>query len=278
MLNSIVPTSPAVDIMTPYTAFMAAQVAPRLQRRIAARWKRWEPWAWLDAHRRYTDSAAISAELVRLRQRHSDFLLRLLRTGVGMRVIHRHNLDDPRITDDLRAFLVRATIERQRTAGPARQPGWSDEQTWAKQFKDAALAEFLRHLDSHQVPQRVTQNVVFKQESGVTIELVQRLVTAHFKLLHRDLEMRTNRRALTFPRQVAMYLAKQLTTASLAEIGRQFGGKHHSTVLHAVKKIHELRCSDQHLDRTITAWVESLNQMGGQFLSTTSIIHLAAHR
>jgi len=248
MLTSALPTS--VDIMTPYTVFMASQVAPRLQRRIEVRWKRWEPWVLVDARRRL-DSAGVSVELTRLRQRHSDFLLRLLRTGVGMRVIRRHNLDDPRIADDVRAWQVRAAIERQLRAGPAQQPDWSDEQTWAKQFKDAALAEFLRHLDSHQVPQRVTRNVVFPQESGVTIELVQRLVTAHFKLLHRDLEMRTNRRAFTFPRQVAMYLAKQLTTSSLAEIGRQFGGKHHSTVLHSINKIHERRRSDQHLDAII---------------------------
>ena len=67
MLNSIVPTSPAVDIMTPYTAFMAAQVAPRLQRRVAARWKRWSPWVLVDARRRHADSAVISAELTRLR-------------------------------------------------------------------------------------------------------------------------------------------------------------------------------------------------------------------
>jgi hypothetical protein len=254
---SVLPTPPAVDIMTPYTAFMASQVAPRLRRRITARWKRWEPWVLIDA-RRHMDSAGVSVELTRLRQRHSDFLLRLLRAGVGMRVIHRHSLDDPRIADDLRALQVRAAIERQRTTGPALQPGWSDEQTWAKQFRDAALAEFLRHLDSHQVPQRVTRNVVFPQESGVTIELVRKVVMAHLKLLHGDLEMPTNRPAVVFPRQVAMYLAKQLTTASLAEIGQQFGGRHHTTVRHSIGKVQGMRRSDKNLDDAIERLAEML--------------------
>ena len=53
--------------------------------------------------------------------------------------------------------------------------------------------------------------------------------------------MRTNSKAIAFPRQIAMYLVKQLTSASLPEIGRQFGGKHHTTVLHSINKIEGLR-------------------------------------
>ena len=65
-------------------------------------------------------------------------------------------------------------------------------------------------------------------------------------------------RAIAFPRQVAMYIVKQLTTASLPEIGRQFGGKHHTTVLHSINKIEELRRSDKDLNRTITRLIDAL--------------------
>ena len=73
-----------------------------------------------------------------------------------------------------------------------------------------------------------------------------------------DLKVRSNTRAIAFPRQVAMYIVKQLTTASLPEIGRQFGGKHHTTVLHSINKIEELRRSDKDLNRTITRLMDAL--------------------
>jgi len=70
--------------------------------------------------------------------------------------------------------------------------------------------------------------------------------------------VRSNTRAIAFPRQVAMYSVKQLTTASLPEIGRQFGGKHHTTVLHSINKIEEMRRSDKELNRTITRLMDAL--------------------
>ena len=73
-----------------------------------------------------------------------------------------------------------------------------------------------------------------------------------------DLKVRSNTRAIAFPRQVAMYIVKQLTTASLPEIGRQFGGKHHTTVLHSINKIEEMRRSDKELNRTITRLMDAL--------------------
>jgi chromosomal replication initiator protein len=73
-----------------------------------------------------------------------------------------------------------------------------------------------------------------------------------------DLKVRSNTRAIAFPRQVAMYIVKQLTTASLPEIGRQFGGKHHTTVLHSINKIEEMRRSDKDLNRTITRLMDTL--------------------
>jgi len=83
-------------------------------------------------------------------------------------------------------------------------------------------------------------------------------VIEHFNLRKQDLKVRSNTRAIAFPRQVAMYIVKQLTTASLPEIGRQFGGKHHTTVLHSINKIEELRRSDKDLNRTITRLMDAL--------------------
>ena len=77
-------------------------------------------------------------------------------------------------------------------------------------------------------------------------------------LREQDLKVRSNTRTIAFPRQVAMYLVKQLTSASLPEIGRQFGGKHHTTVLHSINKIEEQRKSDKELNRTITRLLDSL--------------------
>ena len=69
-----------------------------------------------------------------------------------------------------------------------------------------------------------------------------------------------NSRAIVYPRQIAMYLAKQMTEASLPEIGRQFGGKHHTTVLHSVEKIEEVRKNDKDLNRLLNKLTE---QLGG---------------
>jgi chromosomal replication initiator protein len=77
-------------------------------------------------------------------------------------------------------------------------------------------------------------------------------------LREQDLKVRSNTRAIAFPRQVAMYIVKQLTTASLPEIGRQFGGKHHTTVLHSINKIEEMRRSDKDLNRVITRLMDAL--------------------
>jgi chromosomal replication initiator protein len=106
--------------------------------------------------------------------------------------------------------------------------------------------------------QQVLRNIIASQEKRVTIDLIQKRVSEHFHLREQDLKVRSNTRAIAFPRQVAMYIVKQLTTASLPEIGRQFGGKHHTTVLHSINKIEELRRSDKDLNRTITRLMDAL--------------------
>jgi len=107
--------------------------------------------------------------------------------------------------------------------------------------------------------QQVLRNIIATQEKKVTIELIQKKVGEQFGLRDADLKMRSNSKAIAYPRQIAMYLVKQLTSASLPEIGRQFGGKHHTTVLHSINKIDLLRRSDKELNRTINKLLDTFN-------------------
>ena len=108
--------------------------------------------------------------------------------------------------------------------------------------------------------QQVLRNIIATQEKKVTIELIQKRVGEQYGLRDADLKVRSNTKAIAFPRQVAMYLVKQLTSASLPEIGRQFGGKHHTTVLHSINKIDALRRTDKDLNRTINRLLDSTIQ------------------
>jgi chromosomal replication initiator protein len=105
--------------------------------------------------------------------------------------------------------------------------------------------------------QQVLKNIIEIQEKKVTIEQIQKRVGEHFGLRAQDLKVRSNSKVISFPRQVAMFLVKQLTSASLPEIGRQFGGKHHTTVLHSIHKIENLRRVDKDLNKTINRLLDS---------------------
>ncbi len=105
--------------------------------------------------------------------------------------------------------------------------------------------------------QQTLREVVASHERKVSIEIIQKRVVEQFGLRDQELKVRSNSKAIAFPRQVAMYLVKQLTSASLPEIGRQFGGKHHTTVLHSIHKIETLRHSDKELNHTITRLLDS---------------------
>ena len=94
----------------------------------------------------------------------------------------------------------------------------------------------------------------------VTIDEIQKRVGEHFDLKPLDLVSSRRARAVARPRQIAMYLAKRLTTRSLPEIGRKFGGRDHSTVIHAVKRIEELRDSDREVDAAVRML---LSELGG---------------
>jgi len=92
--------------------------------------------------------------------------------------------------------------------------------------------------------QDVLHDILRANDRRVTIEEIQKKVAEHFDIRMADMHSARRARAIARPRQVAMYLAKQLTSRSLPEIGRKFGGRDHTTVMHAVKKVEELRQAD----------------------------------
>lgn len=92
----------------------------------------------------------------------------------------------------------------------------------------------------------------------ITIDEIQKLVSRHFELKPLDLVSARRARAVARPRQIAMYLAKRLTTRSLPEIGRKFGGRDHSTVIYAVRKIEELRDTDRDIDNAVRVLMKEL--------------------
>ncbi|HZR58037.1 MAG TPA: chromosomal replication initiator protein DnaA [Terriglobales bacterium] len=107
--------------------------------------------------------------------------------------------------------------------------------------------------------QQVLKNFIDSQARKVTIESIQKAVAEQFGLRLVEIKAKNNSRAIVYPRQIAMYLAKHLTEASLPEIGRQFGGKHHTTVLHSVEKIDGVRKTDKDLNRLINKMTEQLS-------------------
>jgi len=92
--------------------------------------------------------------------------------------------------------------------------------------------------------QDVLHDLLRANDRRVTIEEIQKRVSEHFNIKQSEMHSARRSRAIARPRQVAMYLAKQLTARSLPEIGRKFGGRDHTTVMHAVKKVDELRQED----------------------------------
>lgn len=99
--------------------------------------------------------------------------------------------------------------------------------------------------------QEVLKNIIDEETDGPSIELIQKAVAAYYGLKVNDLKSKNNSRSIAVPRQVAMYLSKTLTRASLPEIGREFGGKHHTTVLHSINKITQLYERDMVFHRVI---------------------------
>lgn len=115
---------------------------------------------------------------------------------------------------------------------------------------EGALNRIIAHSDVTKSPitlestQEVLQDLLRAHDRRITIDEIQRKVAEHYTIRLTDMHSARRARNVARPRQVAMYLAKQLTSRSLPEIGRKFGGRDHTTVMHAVRKIEELMNED----------------------------------
>jgi len=108
----------------------------------------------------------------------------------------------------------------------------------------AASAEFLKTDITIDVAREALKDIIAVQAKLVTIENIQKTVAEYYKIRLADLSSKTRSRSIARPRQVAMALSKELTNRSLPEIGKAFGGRDHTTVMHACKKIAELKATD----------------------------------
>ncbi len=117
----------------------------------------------------------------------------------------------------------------------------------------------LRHVDiSLPMAQETLRDLFNSEEKPISIEMIQKTVSDHFGLRVQELKSRNNSKSIAFPRQIAMYITKQLTRASLPQIGREFGGKHHTTVLHSVSKVAALRKKDPEIHKLLESLSEAL--------------------
>ena len=107
--------------------------------------------------------------------------------------------------------------------------------------------------------QEVLKNIIDHDEKAVTIEIIQKHVADYYNLKLVDLKSRNNSKSVAKPRQIAMFLCKSLTHASLPEIGRSFGGKHHSTVIHSIRKVNEMRKKDGDFNSLIGNFLEAFH-------------------
>jgi chromosomal replication initiator protein len=107
--------------------------------------------------------------------------------------------------------------------------------------------------------QQVLKHLTQGPERRITIESIIKAVAEKFSLQPAQLKQKTNERKIAYPRQIAMYLAKELTSASLPEIGRAFSGKHHTTVLHSIQKIDKLRQREPDLNNLIHNLIDSIH-------------------
>jgi chromosomal replication initiator protein len=97
-----------------------------------------------------------------------------------------------------------------------------------------------------------------ERPAGLTMEHIVRVVASHYRMTPEDIKAKSNARGVALPRQVAMYLCKRLTRHSFPEIGREFGGKHHTTVMHSVEKIDTLQKEDRVFHKQVNELIDFL--------------------
>jgi len=154
--------------------------------------------------------------------------------------------DGVRLPDDVRTFMAT------KTKGNIREL----EGALIKLIAYSSLTGTPIHL---QMAQQVLKHMVHVQDRRVTMDAIQKAVAEKFQIKQTQLKEKSNTKKVVYPRQVAMFLVKELTNASLPEIGRAFGGKHHTTVIHSINKIDKERHIDPELNRLLHSLMDSLH-------------------
>jgi len=112
---------------------------------------------------------------------------------------------------------------------------------------------------SKMLAQDAMKNIIDNEQTeNLTLERIARTVASHYKLTVEEIKSKNNSRQIAVPRQVAMYLCKRLTKHSFPEIGREFGGKHHTTVMHSVEKINLVIKDDRNFHRVVSELIDNL--------------------
>lgn len=122
----------------------------------------------------------------------------------------------------------------------------------------AAYASLTGEQVTLSLAQRVLRSIAENSVRIISIERIQKVVADFYSLRVADLKARDNSRRVAEPRQVAMLLSRELTDSSLPQIGKEFGGKHHTTVLHSIRKIGHLRKKNPKLHSTLNKLVETI--------------------
>jgi chromosomal replication initiator protein len=167
-------------------------------------------------------------------------------------------------TYELRLGILQAKAEQRKAAIPPKVMEFlAHKITSNVRELEGALNRILAHATlvgrtiSLESAQEVLHDLLRANDRRITIDEIQKRVAEHYNIRLADMHSARRARAVARPRQVAMFLCKQLTPRSLPEIGRKFGGRDHTTVMHAVRKIEELRATD----RTLAEDVELLRRM-----------------
>ena len=174
----------------------------------------------------------------------SDYELRL---GVLQSKAESHIIENPDIVipDNLLEFLAQRIDSNIRVLEGALN-------------RVIAYSSFANRPLSTDMAKEVLKDLIRASQRKTTIDDIQRKVADYYNLRLSDLLSARRSRTIARPRQIAMYLSKILTTRSLPEIGRKFGGRDHTTVIHAVKKIEDLRVGDVAIDEEVEVLRRSL--------------------
>lgn len=122
-----------------------------------------------------------------------------------------------------------------------------------------AYASLTGHQITLPLAQDVLRDILERDDPRVTIEIIQKHVASFYSLKISDLRSQNNSRSVALPRQISMYLCKKLTNASLPQIGKSFGGKHHSTVIHSIRKIENSRKTDGAFNTLIDNFLQAFS-------------------